>query len=105
MKDVKVSPSKNYHEYLLKALQDPERAAGNIEVALEIEAGKPEPEILQLTLKDVIDSRLAANNLSPEAKLHYEKLEKILSETKGTEIFTFIELLSALGFRLAVISK
>ena len=39
---------------------------------------------------------------SDEAKLHFEKLDKILSKTEGEEIYTFIDLLSALGFKLSI---
>jgi DNA-binding phage protein len=45
------------------------------------------------------------NNLSEEAKLCYEKLDKILLETRGTEIYSLVELLDALGFRLAIALK
>ncbi len=105
MKDVKMPTSRSYHDYLISSLKDPERAAGNIEVALELEEKDPQPDILRLTLKDVIAARLQMNNLSEEAKLCYEKLDKILLETRGTEIYSLVELLDALGFRLAIALK
>jgi DNA-binding phage protein len=102
MKDVKMPTSRSYQDYLISALKNPERAAGNIEVALELQGKDPQPELLRLTLKDVMEAREQMNNLSEEAKLCYEKLDKILSETGGTEIYTLVELLDALGFRIAV---
>jgi DNA-binding phage protein len=45
------------------------------------------------------------NNLSEEAKLRYEKLDKILLETGGTEIYSLVEFLDALGFRIAIAPK
>ena len=105
MKDVKMPTSRSYHDYLISALKNPERAAGNIEVALELQGKDPQPELLRLTLKDVMEAREQMNNLSEEAKLCYEKLDKILSETGGTEIYTLVELLDALGFRIAITPK
>ena len=40
--------------------------------------------------------------LSESAKEKYEQLEKILSQSGGAEIYTFVELLEALGFKLAI---
>jgi DNA-binding phage protein len=45
------------------------------------------------------------NNLSEEAKQSYEKLDKILLETGGSEIYGLVELLDALGFRIAIALK
>jgi len=45
------------------------------------------------------------NNLSDSAKLHHEKLDKILLEQGCCEIYSFVELLDRLGFRLEVTVK
>ena len=105
MKDVKMPTSRSYHDYLISSLKDPERAAGNIEVALELEEKDPQPDVLRLTLKDVIEARVRMNKLSEEAKQSYEKLDKILLETGGVEIYGLVELLDALGFRIAIASR
>jgi DNA-binding phage protein len=52
-----------------------------------------------------VEAREQMNNLSEEAKLHYEKLDKILLETGAAEIYSLIELLDALGFRIAIAPK
>ncbi|MFB2895050.1 DNA-binding protein [Aerosakkonemataceae cyanobacterium BLCC-F50] len=100
---MKIPTTRNYRDYLIKSLQDPERASSNIEVALELE--EKDPELLRLTLKDVVDARLQMNELSDRAKEHYAKLDKILSETGCTEIYTLVALLDSLGLRLAVTVK
>ncbi len=105
MKDVKIPTSRSYREYLISSLQDPERAAGNIEVVLELEEKDPQPDMLRLTLKDVVEARVQMNNLSEEAKLSYERLDKMLLETKGIEIYSLVEFLDALGFRIAIAPK
>lgn len=104
MKDVKTPTSRSYREYLISSLKDTQEAAAYIETFLELEEGF-ESELLRSALKDVMDARLPMNNLSEEAKQHYEKLDKILLETGGTEIYSLVELLDALGFRLAIALK
>jgi DNA-binding phage protein len=103
MKNVKMPTSDSWHDALIESLKNPERAAGNIEVVLELEEKDPQPDMLRLTLKDVIEARVRLNNLSEEAKRSYEKLDKILLETGGSEIYSLVELLDALGFRIAIV--
>jgi DNA-binding phage protein len=108
MKEVKTPTSRSYHDYLISALKDAEHAAAYIEVMLELEEGEEEPlpvELLKSALKDVMDARLLSDNLSEEAKLFYEKLDNILLETKGAEIYGLVELLDALGYRIAIAPK
>jgi DNA-binding phage protein len=102
MKEVKMPTSDSWHDALIESLKDPEEAAAYIEVALELEEKDPQPDMLRLTLKDVVEARVRLNNLSEEAKRSYEKLDKILSETGGAEIYGLVELLDVLGFRIAV---
>jgi DNA-binding phage protein len=105
MKEVKAPRSSSYHDYLISSLKDPEHAAAYIEVMLELEEEGREPELLRSALKDVVDAFLLSDNLSQEAKQHYEQLDKMLSETGGTEIYTLIEFLDALGYRIALVPK
>jgi DNA-binding phage protein len=102
MKEVKTQRSRSYREYLISSLKDPERAAAYIGVMLELDEEGFEPELLRSALKEVVEAREQMNNLSEEAKLRYEKLDKILLETGGAEIHSLIEFLDALGFRIAV---
>ncbi|MCC3464657.1 MAG: transcriptional regulator [Microcoleus sp. PH2017_06_SFM_O_A] len=37
-----------------------------------------------------------------EAKEHHEKLDKMLTESGGSEIYSLVELLEALGFKLEI---
>ena len=105
MKEVKMPTSDSYLDALIEELKDPEMGAGSIEVALELEEKDPQPDILRLTLKDVVEARVRLNNLSEEAKRSYEKLDKILLETGASEIYSLVELLDGLGFRIAIASK
>lgn len=94
--------SKNYQDHLTVALNDNQRAAGNIQMALEEKDRLT--GLLKLTLEDIITARKNANNLSESAQLTYEKLAEILTQTDGKEIYTFIDLLEALGLKLIVIA-
>ncbi|MFH7030795.1 MAG: transcriptional regulator [Heteroscytonema crispum UTEX LB 1556] len=92
MKEVKTPTSSSYHDYLISSLKNPLEAAGYIEVMLELEDDpNPEPvELLRSALKDAMEARVLSDNLSDEAKLHFEKLDKMLLETKGAEIFGWL---------------
>lgn len=102
MNNRKAPTSRSYHEYLISSLKDPEHAAGYIGVMLELDEEGFEPELLRSALKDVVDARVQMNDFSEEAKQRYERLDQMLLETKGAEIYCLIEFLDALGFRLAV---
>ncbi len=69
---------------------------------LELDEEGFEPELLRSALKDVVEARLQMNELSEEAKQRHERLDKMLLETKAAELYSLIEFLDALGFRLAV---
>ncbi len=103
MKNVKMPTSDNWLNALIESLQNPERAAGYIEAVLSEK--EPEPELLRSALKDVIDARRQSDNLSEKTRQHYEKLDKMLSETGGAEIYSLIEFLDGLGFRMAIALK
>lgn len=100
MKDVKAPTSRSYQEFLIESLRNAQEAAGYIEVTLT--EASDEPKLLQMVLKDVVDSRLKFNNLSESAQLQWEKLDKMLTESAGSEIYSLVALLEALGFKLEI---
>lgn len=100
MKDVKAPTSDSYREYLIESLKEPEEAAGYIGAILEEK--DPEPALLRNAIRKVIEARIRMNALSESAKEHHEKLDKMLTESAGSEIYSLVELLEALGFRLEV---
>lgn len=104
MKDVKVPTSRSYREFLIESLKNPERSAAYIEAVLELEEESPDPELLRAVLKDVIEAQIN-NNLSESTKQLHEKLDRIITESNASEIYTFIELLNELGFSVVITSK
>jgi DNA-binding phage protein len=104
MKDIKAARSRSYREYLMSSLKNPEEAAGYIGSFLELEEGD-EPEYLSSVLQDVVEAQAQINPDLEKVKSCYEKLDRMLSETKGAEIYALVELLDALGFRMAIAPK
>jgi DNA-binding phage protein len=103
MKNVKMPTSDSYREFLIECLKDPEHVAGYIEAILEEK--DPEPELLRNGLIKVVAAYTTSNKLSELAKQHHEKLDKILTQSGGSEIYIFVQLLDALGFRVAIAPK
>ena len=103
MQDVKIPTSDSYRPSKIERLKDSEYAAAYITAILEEK--DPEPELLAWAIKDIIDARVAANNLTDEAELTWKKFAEIVTESGSTEIYRLIGLLDVLGFRLAVTIK
>jgi len=103
--EVKIPLTSSYHDYLISSLQNEEHATAYLAVFLELDEEGREPEVLRAGLKDIIDARILGNNLSEIAKERYEKLDQLLSENAGNEIYTLIEFLDALGYRIALVPK
>ena len=103
MKTVKAATSRSYQEYLISSLKAPEEAAAYIEAVLEEK--DPEPELLRAAFQDVVAARIQSNNFSAEAKRHWEKLEQLISESGGAEIYALVALLEAIECQLDVTVK
>jgi DNA-binding phage protein len=99
----KVPSSDRYDEYLIESLKDPEEAAGFLEAILEEE--EPEPELLRNALRKVVEARCRLNGFSENDKLLHGRLDKMLTESGCAEVYTFVELLDALGFKVAIASQ
>jgi len=100
MKEMKMPTSDSYRESLIESLKDAEHAAGLSGAILEEK--DPEPALLRNAIRKVIEARIRMNALSESAKEHHEKLDKMLTESGGSEIYSLVELLEALGFKLGI---
>jgi len=100
MKEMKMPTSDSYYESLIESLKDAEHAAGFIGAILEEK--DPEPALLRNAIRKVIEARVRMNALSESAKQHHEKLDKMLTESAGAEIYSLVELLEVLGFKLEI---
>ncbi len=100
MKQMKMPTSDSYYESLIESLKDAEHAGDFIGAILEEK--DPEPELLRNAIRKVIEARIRMNALSASAKDHHEKLDQMLTASAGSEIYCFVELLEALGFKLGI---
>jgi DNA-binding phage protein len=100
MKEMKMPTSDSYYESLIESLKDAEHAAGFIGAILEEK--DPEPALLRNAIRKVIEARVRMNDISELAKEHHEKLDQMLTESGGSEIYTLVELLEALGFKIEI---
>ncbi len=103
MKELKMPTSDSYREFQIECLKNRERAAAYIEAILEEE--NPEPELLRNALRKVMEARLRSHQLSENCKLLHQGLDKMLTESGCAEIYAFVELLDALGFKFAIEEK
>jgi DNA-binding phage protein len=92
--------SDSYRESLIEYLKDAEHAGDFIGAILAEK--DPEPALLRNAIRKVIEAKIRMNALSESAKQHHEKLDKMLTESGGSEIYSLVELLEALGFQLEI---
>jgi DNA-binding phage protein len=97
---MKMLTSDSYREYLIESLKDPEETGGFIGAILEEK--DPEPALLRNAIRKVIEARIRMNALSESAKEHHEKFDKMLTQSAGSEIYSLVALLEALGFKLEI---
>jgi probable addiction module antidote protein len=90
--------SKNYQEYLIESLKDPEEAAEYLNVALK----DGDPKIFLLALRNVAEALGGITKLSKKTKLNRVNLYRILSKKGNPELYSLEILLRALGLKLAV---
>lgn len=103
MHSIKIPTSDSYQEYLIDSLQDAAEAAAYIEAILEVT--DPEQELLLSALKDIIEARSKTNSLSPAAQMNWAKLHSILEKSGGSEIYSLVRLLEALGWQMTITAK
>jgi len=92
---------KSYQDSLIKALKDPEAAAGYLNAALE----DGDKMMFLIALRNVAEARGGFTKLSRLAKLNRANLYKILSKKGNPEIQTLCQILDQFGLRVAVEPK
>jgi len=89
----------DYHQELMKALQDPKEKAAYINAALE-DADK---RVLLKALRNVAEANGGMSRVATRAKLSRESLYRMLSEKGNPELSSLERLLSVLNLELRVI--
>lgn len=92
---MKIPTTRSYQEFLIESLRkSPSEAAGYVTELFEEK--DPEPELLQMVLTDVVEAFGERNR---------KKLESLLSGCESTPIYSFADLLNALGLKLTLFTK
>ncbi|MGA9381965.1 MAG: transcriptional regulator [Phormidium sp.] len=100
MNEAKILVSDSWQDALIESLKNPEEAAAYLSAALESEDS--DPQLIRAVIQDVINANIRTNNLSEAATQNPEKLNKMLSEIAGKEIYTLVCLLNSLGFSVQI---
>lgn len=96
-KDINGKPlSRDYEDFLLETLKDPNEARAYLNAALEDEDYK----VFLLALKDVAKA-FGISRIASETNLNRENLYRMLSENGNPQISSLIALLRAVGVRLS----
>ena len=97
MKDLNIPTTRSYQKYLIESINEtPEEAAAYMVGVFEEK--NPEPELVPMVLKDLIEAFGKSNS--------QEKLDELLSRCgTGTEIYAFVEALKFLGFGFKITVK
>ncbi|MFB2879969.1 DNA-binding protein [Floridanema aerugineum] len=100
MNEANILLSDSWQDALIESLKNPEEAAAYLSAALDSEDS--DPQLIKAVVQDVINAKLKINNLSEAATQYPEKLNKMLSEIRGKEIYTLVCLLNNMGFSIQI---
>lgn len=90
----------SYQKHLRELLKNPEAAAEYMEAILEEK--DPEPELLHLALRDIVEALGGPKMSSEEATQHRQQIDELLSRQGSEAIYHLAQLLKALGLKLSV---
>jgi len=93
-----MKPWRSYHEDLIKALKNPEEAAGYLNAALE----EGDYQFFLVALRNVAEAHGGMLMLSKKAKLNRPNLYRMLSKTGRPEIYSLHKILKAFGLTLNI---
>lgn len=88
--------TKNYHQFLIESLKDPEEAAEYLNEALE----ENDPKYFLKALRNVAEAFGGMTKVSKLANLDRVNLYRMLSEQGNPELYSVFTLLDALGIKL-----
>ncbi len=93
---------REFKDYHIGKLRDPEEARVYLSVALEEYEEDGDAEAFLLALRDVAEARGGLTKLAERTKLNRQNLYKALSEKGNPRLQTVGAILHELGFRLSV---
>ena len=93
---------RDFRDYHIEKLRDPEEAGVYLDVALEEYEQDGDTEAFLLALKDVAEAQGGIGKLAERTKLNRQNLYKALSAKGNPRLQTVETILHGLGFRLSV---
>lgn len=90
----------SFKENLLKALQDPEEAQAYLEAAFEAYEADGNTDALLLAMRDLAEARGGIGKLSKRTEVSRQHLYDVLSSQHIPRLDNWLDILSALGFRV-----
>ena len=93
---------RNFKDYHIEQLKDPEEARAYLALALEDYEEDRDIEDFLLAIRDVAEVQGGLGKLAKETNLNRQNLYKALSEEGNPRLETVGAILHALGFRLSV---
>ncbi len=98
----KVQQFRDFRDYHLEKLSDPQEAEVYLEVALEDYETDGDFEAFLLALRDVAQARGGITKLAQRTNLNRQNLYKIFSKDGNPSLKTLDTVLHNLGFRLSI---
>lgn len=98
----KMKKSRDFKEYHINKLRNPNEARIYLSVALEEYEKDKDIEAFLLALRDVAEAQGGLSKLSKRTHLNRQNLYKILSSRGNPKLETVGAILGGLGFRLSV---
>jgi probable addiction module antidote protein len=97
-----VKQTRDYHDNLIEALQDPTESSAYLQVALEEYEEDGNHEVLLIALRNLTEARGGITKLAQRTHLNRQHLYRTLSSTGNPRLDTFGLILKGLGFHLSV---
>ena len=94
--------SRQFDEYLIESLKDPEEARVYLNVALEEYEKDGDSEAFLRALRDVAEARGGVSMLAEKTKLNRQNLYRTLSNQGNPRLDTLGNVLNALNLRLSI---
>ena len=89
---------RSYSASMLESLKDPKEAEAYLNASLD----ENDPELFLVALRNVAEAQGGVSKVAKKAKLNRESLYRMLSKDGNPQLDSLTQLLSVLGFRLAV---
>ncbi len=97
-----LSNTASYHNNLIEALKNSQKAEAYLKVALEEYEEDKDPEAFLLALRNVAEAQGGMTKLAKKTQLNRQNLYKTLSGRGNPTLDTLDTILHGLGFRLSI---